>query len=180
MMIHNNRVPMIDGMRIDEAHKGGGLGSITKSISRAVGQVSKQAKRSAGDVTSADWWTKTGTALTSVATDPGSWLAFAVNPTYGMGMAAQSAADTYGAMSQAERDEADAEAARAKAAEEERVLVEKQKATEAEQAQMVRERDEKAMAESKERAQRLGTGRRGLLYQGASGKEAGVSKVLGG
>ena len=38
-MIHKNRVPEIDGMRIDEAHKGGFVGSLLKPISKVVKSV---------------------------------------------------------------------------------------------------------------------------------------------
>jgi len=161
---------------------GGGnpIKKITKQVKRSVKQVGKQVERSAGDVTDTGWWTKSGTALMSAASDPGTWLAYAVNPTVGLGMGAQQAKENYAAMSQAERDEADAEAARNRAKMEEAKKIETQKKAEAEQAKMVRERDAKAKAESEERVKRLGTGRRGLLYQGAKGKETGTSNVLGG
>jgi len=170
-------------------HKGNPLKRISKEVSRSSKKISgetsrvaetvgKEVERASGDVTDGEWWTKTGEALLASASDPGSWLAFAVNPTFGMGMGAQNAADAYAEMSEAERAEAEAEAAAANAAEEERVLIEKQKVEEAKQAEMVREREAQAQAESEERITRLGTGRRGLLYQG---KETGVTNtVLGG
>jgi len=110
--------------------------------------------------------------------DPKVWVAAMTGGMMGgAAMGAKEAEATYQAMSQAERDEANAEEARMAAAEEAR-LMEEQKSAQAEQARMTSEREQEADVRAKERARRLGTGRRGLLYQG---KETGVTNTkLGG
>ncbi len=157
-------------------HKGNPFKSVTNTVSKVGGAVSK----AVGSATNADWWTKSASSLASAAADPGTWLSYAVNPTFGLGMGVQKAADTYSAMTDAERAKAEAEAKAARAAIEEQRLLNEQKATEAKQSKMIREREAKAQASAAERIKRLGTGRRGLLYQGASGSAQGVSDVLGG
>jgi len=165
-------------------HKGNPLKRVSKEVSRTSSKIAsetervaetvgKEVERAGENVADDEWWTKTGEALLASASDPGSWLAFAVNPTFGMGMAAQNAADVYADMSQAERDEADAEAAQKHAAEAERVAT-------MEQEKMASDKAKAAAADASERATRLGQGRRGLLWQG---QETGVkdkSTVLGG
>ena len=175
-MKHRNRVPMIDGLAIDQAHKGGNpFKSVAKAVKKAVKQTSAEASR-AGDVA-----IKTATSVAAGATDPGTWVGYMAGGTdAAIGLGAAKAQETYQAMNQAERDEADAEAERMRTMTEEQRLQAVAEKTQAMQAKMVKDRDAKAKASAEERATRLGTGRRGLLYQG---KETGVSNkstVLGG
>lgn len=174
-MKHRNRVPMIDGLAIDQAHKGGFIGSVTKVVKKAVGQVSSEVSRAGKTAT------KIGSSAAAAVQDPGTWVGYMTGgATGGIAMGAAKAQETYQAMSQAERDEADAEAKRMDAMNEEQRLQAIAEKTQAMQAKMVKERDAKAKKSAEERATRLGTGRRGLLYQG---KETGVSNkstVLGG
>lgn len=175
-MKHRNRVPMIDGLAIDQAHKGGNpFKSVAKAVKKAVKQTSAEASRAGAEAT------KIASSAAAAVQDPGTWVGYMAGGTVGgTGMGAAKAQETYQAMSQAERDEADAEAKRMDAMNEEQRLQAVAEKTQAMQAKMVKERDAKAKASAEERATRLGTGRRGLLYQG---KETGVSNkstVLGG
>ena len=141
-------------------------------------QVEKTVKKAYKDVekttqTVGDQLTKAGTAALATAADPGAWLAYAVNPTGGGYMAASEATQTYEALNEAEKQEF-----RAKA--EQQMAIDKERKAALEQEKMVADKAKAAAASAKERATRLGTGRRGLLYQG---KETGVtskSNVLGG
>ena len=151
------------------------LSSVVKTVKKAVKQTSAEASR-AGDTA-----TKAVTSVAAAVQDPGAWVGYATGGMVGgTAMTAAKANETYQAMSQAERDEADAEAEAVLAKrEEDRLLVEEKKA-QAKQAKMVKDREAKALTQAAERATRLGSGRRGLLYQG---KETGVSNkstVLGG
>lgn len=148
---------------------GGGnpLKKVAKTVQKAVSQTSEEFSR-AGDVA-----TKAGTAIAGAATDPGAWTAYLVNPTAGGAMGGQKAVEAYQALGQAEKDKARAEAeARMKAAQERKAKLAQEK--------MVADKAKAEAAKAKERAQRLGQGRRGLLYQGKETGVAGKSNVLGG
>ena len=173
-MKRRNKVPLIDGLRIDEAHKGGNpFKSAVKAVKKAVSQTSSELSRT-GDTLS-----KVGSAAAGAIQDPGTWTAYLINPALGGAVGGQGAIENYQALSQAEKDEARAEAMAREAAAKEKAALEKEKAAQAKQAEMVKSREDKAKKAAAERATRLGTGRRGLLYQG---KETGVTKStkLGG
>lgn len=147
--------------------------SFKKEVKRSSGKVSKELSRT-GDTLG-----KAGTAAAGAIQDPGTWSAYLVNPALGGAVGGQAAIEYYHALSQAEKDEAKAEAMAREAAAKEKAALEKEKAAQAKQAEMVKKREDKAKKAAAERATRLGTGRRGLLYQG---KETGVTKStkLGG
>ena len=167
-VIHTRRVPTIDGLRVDEAHKGGNpIKSITKTVKKAASQVSSEASRASSQLT------KAGTAALATATDPGVWLGYAINPTGGGFMAASEATKTYEALGTAEKDKFRAEA-------EQRMALDKERKAMAEQEKMVSDKAKAAAASAKERAARMGTGRRGLLFQGKESGVTGLSKTLGG
>jgi hypothetical protein len=156
-------------------HKGNPLKSVTKAVKKAVSQTGKTVSKAGKQIEQGV------VSVASAAQDPQTWIAYATGGTgAGIAMTAKEAKVTYEAMSQAEKDEANAEAERRTAMTEEARLAEDQKQTQAKQAKMVKEREAKATARSEDRARRLGTGRRGLLYQGSKGKETGTSNVLGG
>lgn len=158
---------------------GNPLKQIEAEAKRTARRVGAEAERVGEDVLSTEWWEKTATSGLAAAGDVGTWAAYAVNPTFGLGMGAKKAQETYEAMTEAERAEALAEAEAATAKAEETRLMEEQKTAQQEQERMVSERAAEAETQAKERARRLGRGRRGLLYQG---KATGVDKatVLGG
>lgn len=168
-MIHNKRVPIIDGLRVDEAHKGGFLGdpfgtieSGFKKATREVTRVGEQA-------------TKVGTAALAGATDPTAWMGYLALPGTGAGelITGQKATEAYQAMSQAEKDKYKAEAER-------RMAVEQERKAKLKQEGMVAAKAKAEAAKAKERAQRIGSGRRGLLFQGREQGVTGKSNVLGG
>lgn len=129
-------------------------------------KVFREAERIGGQIE------KGATAITAVAADPTSWVNYAVNPTYGMGMQASKAQETWQAMSAEERSKAQAEAEAAMAAQKEREA-------KAAQEKMIADKAREEARIAKDRAARLGQGRRGLLY--APTGETGVkSKTLGG
>lgn len=143
------------------------LKKIEKAITTAASQTTTELGRAGEQAT------KAGTSTLAAASDPGAWLGYAVNPTVGLGLGTKKAEETYKAMSRAEKDKADAEAQAVMAMEQER------------QAKLAQEKmvSDKAKAEAnkaKERAKRLGQGRRGLLYQGRETGVSGKSNVLGG
>jgi len=154
---------------------GGGnpLKKVAKTVKKAVKQTSREVSRT-GDTLS-----KAGSAAAGAIQDPGTWTAYLVNPALGGAVGGEGAIENYQALSQAEKDEARAEAEARMAAAKEKAALEKEKQAQAKQAKMVKDREEKAKKAATERATRLGTGRRGLLYQG---KETGVTKstTLGG
>jgi len=150
-----------------------GGGNPLKRVTGAVKQAGK-------DVGSTDWWEQTATSGLSSAANPGVWAAYAVNPTFGLGMGAKEAEQTYGEMSEAEREEAIAEAEAATAKAEEQRLMEEQRTAQQEQERMTSERAKEAELSARKRASRLGKGRRGLLYGGATGVKSDKSTVLGG
>ena len=166
--MNNKRVPTIDGLAIDKAHKGGGLKSVVKSVSKAVKQTSS-AVSGAGKTLS-----KVGAAAAGAVQDPGTWAAYLINPALGGAVGGQGAVDNYNALNQAEKD-----AARAAAQAKEEAA--KQRKAQLAQEKMASDKAKGEADKASERAQRLSQGRRGLLYQG---KEQGVtsnkSTVLGG
>ena len=114
----------------------------------------------------------TGAALS----DPVAWSqAFT---TYG-GSLLKSGKDAWDELSDAEKEEEIAKQDAEIAAREEVKLVEEQQTAQAEQDRMTSERAKESETQARERAKRIGSGRRGLLYQG---KATGVTKstVLGG
>lgn len=142
-----------------------------KSLKRAAKKVSRETSRATKEVG------KVVSSAAAAAQDPGVLAtAFA---TGGLTFA-QKGSENYKAMTQAERDANDAEGERRAALSEEARLKEDQQRALKKQAKMAKERDAKAKASAEERATRLGTGRRGLLYQGKETGVAGKSKVLGG
>lgn len=155
---------------------GGGnpIKKVVDTAKKAVGQVSDEASRAGGNLS------KVGGAIAGTVQDPGTWMAYLANPALGGAIGGQGAIDNYEALNEAEKAEARAEAERKMKLAEEQRLLDEQRQTEAEQAKMVQDRTDTANASAAERAKRLGTGRRGLLFQGQAGSETGTSKVLGG
>lgn len=139
----------------------------TKAVKKAVGQVSAEASRAGDNLT------KAATAGIGAVTDPGVWLGYAINPTVGLGMGADKAKETWDLMSEEERLAAEAEAQKKMA------LAEEEKARKA-QEKMVADKAKEEARVAKERAARLGQGRRGLLYQATGEMGVGPSKTLGG
>lgn len=154
-----------------------GGGNPLKRIEKAGRTVASQVGAETGRV--GEDLTKAGESLAGAASDPGAWMAYLGNPTAGMAVGSQKARENYQTLSQAEKDEARAEAEARMAAAEETRLMEEQRTAQAEQERMTSERAKESETQARERASRIGSGRRGLLYQG---KATGVTKstVLGG
>ena len=165
--MNNKRVPTIDGLAIDKAHKGGKIKSFVKSVSKAAKQTSS-AVSGAGKTLS-----KVGAAAAGAVQDPGTWAAYLINPALGGAVGGQGAVDNYNALNQAEKDAARAEA-------EKRMALDKERKATLEQEKMVSDKAKAAAASAKERATRMGQGRRGLLFQGKESGVTGLSKTLGG
>ena len=148
------------------------LKRLEKAGRTAVSQVGAETGRVGADLT------KAGESALGAAADPGSWMAYLGNPTAGLAVGSQKARENYETLSQAEQDEARAEAEARLAAAEESRLMEEQRTAQAEQERMTSERARESETQARERAKRIGSGRRGLLYQG---KATGVNNtVLGG
>ena len=185
-------------------HKGNPFTRVTKEISRTSSRASSELSRTSRDIERAgsvagsqiesevgragenaldsDWWSQAGEAALVGLGDPRTWAATIIAPGSGLDIlsTASSTGEAWEAMSQAQRDEAQAAIEAETASREEERLMDEQRATEAEQAQMVADREAEATAITEERIKRLGTGRRGLLYQGSKGSETGTKTVLGG
>jgi len=141
--------------------------SVTKAVKKAVKQTSREVSRT-GDTLS-----KVGTAVAGAAQDPGAWMGYLASPIAGQDIGSEAAVENYQALNQAEKDKARAEGgARMEGA--------KQKKAQLKQEKMVADKAKCEAAKAKERATRLGQGRRGLLYQGKEAGVSGKSSKLGG
>jgi len=100
-------------------------------------------------------------------------MGFLASPIAGQAIGSQGAIENYQALSQAEKDEARAEAEARMDAAKEKEALEKEKKAQAKQDKMAKEREEKAKKAATERATRHATGHRGLPDQGnASGAKS--------
>ena len=144
----------------------------------AVGSAYAEAARANENLQDSDWYEKMALSAAAAVQDPKALATGMVTGQLSFGTAGKKAWD---AMGDAEKAEARAEHDAAMAKQEEQRLQVTEKQAQDAQAKMVKEREAEAAAEASERARRLGTGRRGLLFQGAKGKETGTkSTVLGG
>lgn len=144
------------------------MSSAVKEVKRTTGKVSAEASR-AGESAM-----KAGTSLAAGATDPATFVAAATGGFLGgTAMTGAKATEAWGAMSDAEKADASARAEQAMAMQKERDAKLKQE-------KMVADKAKGVAAQAKERATRLGQGRRGLLYQGKEQGVTGKSTVLGG
>jgi len=114
-----------------------------------------------------------GASVGAGASSAAPYLAYMIDPTGTTSayLLAQKAKETYDAMGEAEQEEARAQAEANMAREEEAILMQEQEDAQREQERMTSERAKEAENQARERAKRLGTGRKGLLYKGATGVE---------
>ena len=149
---------------------GGGnpLKKVAKTVKKAVKQTSK-AVSDVGDVA-----TKAGSAVAGAAQDPGTWTAYLADPMVaGYTVGGQKAVENYQTLVSSEKEADRAEAERMKA-------LAQQKEAQVKQEKMAKDKAAAEAAKAKERAQRMGSGRRGLLFQGKEQGVTGKSNKLGG
>jgi len=192
--MNNKRVPTIDGLAIDKAHKGGNpIKKITKTVKKAAGQTVEAVKKPVSqikaeakkidpksiwgaaqaatkDLTDIEWYNKLGTVTTATLTNPGAWLA--AIPTAGLGFLA--------AGDKAWQEMSDAERAETRAATDKEMALRGERDATLEQEKMISDKAKADAASAKERATRIGKGRRGLLFQGKESGVTGLSNTLGG
>lgn len=154
--------------------------STESQLSRAGKQIESEVSRGSENVQSSDWWEKTGSAALAGLGDPRTWATYGISAGTGLDAlsTAESAEAAYAEMSEAEQAEARAEIEAAQAAQEEARLQQEAEDAQREQERMTSERAKAAEDAARERATRLGKGRRGLLYEGATGVKS--KDVLGG
>jgi len=122
----------------------------------------------AGDIA-----TKAGSAVAGAVQDPGTWMGYLASPVAGSAIGSQKAVDNYNTLVSSEKEADRAEAERMKA-------LAQQKEAQVKQEKMAKDKAAAEAAKAKERAMRMGQGRRGLLFQGKEQGVTGKSSVLGG
>ena len=143
---------------------------VEKTVSTASKQVESGAKRAGADLSDSDWYSQMAAAAAAAAQDP---MALATGGMTGGITYGKAGKESWDTMS-------DAQKAEARAKEEQRMTQNTERAAMAEQAKMTENKAKAAAASAKERAARMGQGRRGLLFQGKESGVTGLSKTLGG